>query len=270
MNVMYYMFRFRLMVWLVLIIFFVTGCASPSMKVWTIRTSSTPIPPSSDLAGIVKGTVALLPTLTPASLRESETGLGLYLGKAIKKIFPAWKVIEEQQMIDLINRHGLIGEYVRLRKGAEQSHILDRELLYEIGKRTGARYVFQPRLAYIFQGMTDRWRVPLVNVLILQTRSARIRLSLQLWDTMRGKLIWSSTAETAMESEAITQDPMFIEDMARPTFVGMLIDFRNKKTSSRYTRLDEFIGNFDGDMSSSNLGGKSNHGKDDNHYSNQD
>ena len=84
----------------------------------------------------MKGTVALLPTLTPASLRESETGLGLYLGKAIKKIFPAWKVIEEQQMIDLINRHGLIGEYVRLRKGAEQSHSYFIKLERELGRGT--------------------------------------------------------------------------------------------------------------------------------------
>ena len=47
----------------------------------------------------------------------------------------------------------------------------------------------------------------------MQTRSAHIRLSLQLWDTVSGELIWSSAAETAVESEAITQDPIFIEDV---------------------------------------------------------
>ena len=236
---MHYLLRKK--AWLILLAFLVTGCVSPSMNRWTIRTSSTPFPPSLDLASIVKEKVALLPPLTSPSLRENDAGLGIYLGGSVKKIFPAWKIIEEQQLIGLINYYELVGAYTSLRRGAEQSHILDRELLQKIGGRIGARYVFQPRLAYILQTMTNR--SDLLDFRISQTRSAHIRLSLQLWDTVSGELIWSSAAEAAVEREAVTQDPVFVEDVARITFDSMLTDLLNKKTSSKYTRINQFINN---------------------------
>ena len=242
---MNHVFRFRsgtgTGVGLVLLVLFMTGCAS-SPHTWTVRTSSTPFPPSSDLASIGQEVVALFTPLAPPPLRGNEAGLGLYLDGAIKKVAPTWKIIDEQQTINLINRHGLAGEYARLREGAEQSHILDRELLQKIGKSIGARYVFQPRLAYISQTMTDRWKIPVVDVRILQTRSAHMRLSLQLWDTVSGELIWSSAAETALQSEAVTQDPVFIEDAARITLGSMLADLLNRETSSRYTGLNPIKG----------------------------
>jgi hypothetical protein len=91
--------------------------------------------------------------------------------------------------------------------------------------------------------MTDRLNLPPLNILMLQTRSAHMRLSLQLCDTMSGELIWSSAAETALQSEAATQDPVFIENAARITWGSMLSDLLNGKTSSRYTRLNQFLDN---------------------------
>ena len=241
---MNHVFRFRsgTEVGFVLFFLFMTGCAS-SPHTWTVRTSSTPFPPSSDLASIEQEAVALFTPLATPALRGNEAGLGRYLDGTIKKVAPTWKIIDEQQTISLINGHGLAGEYARLHEGAEQSHILDRELLQKIGKSIGARYVFQPRLAYISQTMTDRWNIPLIDVLISQTRSAHMRLSLQLWDTMSGELIWSSAAETALQSEAVTQEPVFIEDAARITLGSMLADLLNRKTSSRYTGLNQFLDN---------------------------
>ena len=250
---MHKIFHLRLMVWLVFIIFFITGCASNLVNQWTVRTSSTPFSSTSNLASVVNEVVLLLPPLTSPTLRENEAGLGIYLGGAIKKIFPVWKVIEEQQTIGLINRYELVNEYAILRKGAEQNHILDREVLRKIGKKIGARYVFQPRLAYILQTMTNRWDMPFFDIRIMQTRSAHIRLSLQLWDTVSGELIWSSAAETAVESEAITQDPIFVEDVFRVTLDGMLKDLKNKKISSKYTRLNQFYNGFSIDENDSEL-----------------
>jgi hypothetical protein len=234
--------RFRSAAGLVLLILLMTGCAS-SPDIWTVRTSSTLLPRSSNPVNIDQEAVALLTPLAPPSLRGNEVALSSYLDDIIKEIVPAWKVIDEQQTINLINRHGLAEEYARLRESAEQSHILDRELLKKIGKSIEARYVFQPRLAYVLQTMTDRLNLPPFDILILQTRSAHIRLSLQLWDTMNGELIWSSAAETALQSEAVNQDPVFVEDAARITWGSMLSDLLNGKTSSRYTRLNRFLDN---------------------------
>ena len=39
----------------------------------------------------------------------------------------------------------------------------------------------------------------------------------------------------------VSLDPVFIEDVARVTFGGMLADFLNRKTSSEYTPYDEVL-----------------------------
>jgi hypothetical protein len=228
---------------LVLLILFITGCESLQPR-WTVRTTSTLFSSPSDLASLEQEAVALFTPLAPAPLlRGDEAGLGLYLAESIKKVAPAWKIIDEQQTIGLINRHGLREEYTRLRQGADQSHILDRELLQKIGKSIGARYVLQPRVAYISQTMTNRLEAPVAPFLILQTRSAVMRLSLQLWDTVSGEPIWSSAAESAVLNETASLDPMFIKDAARAAFGSMLTDLLTRKTSSKYTRLDQFMDN---------------------------
>ncbi|MDV6343923.1 hypothetical protein [Nitrosomonas sp. Is37] len=225
----------------VFLIFFMTGCVSIQPR-WEVRTTSTLFSSPSDLVSLEQEAVALLTPLAPTPLlRGDEAGLGLYLAESIKKIAPAWKIMDEQQTIALINRYGLTEEYTRLRQGIDQSHILDRKLLQKIGKSLGARYVFQPRLAYISQTMTDRFEAPVTPFLILQTRSAVMRLSLQLWDTMSGEPVWSSAAESVVLGETASLEPMFIKDAARVAFGGMLTDLLTRKTSSKYTRLNRFL-----------------------------
>lgn len=227
----------------ILVILFMTGCGSLQPR-WTVRTSSTPVSSPLVLASLEEDAVALFTPLAPTPLlRGDEAVLGLYLSEAIQKMAPNWKVIDQQQTIGLINHHGLAEEYTRLRQGADQSHILERELLQKIGEHIGARYVFQPRLAYISQTMTDRFEAPAAPVLILQTRSAVMRLSLQLWDTVSGVPIWSSAAESVVLSETASLEPMFIKDAARAAFGSMLKDLLTNKTSSEYTRLNQFLEN---------------------------
>lgn len=217
-----------------------TGCAG-SIYGWTVRTTSTPLSSSVEGARLAQGTFAVLTPLSVASLRGNEAGMGQYLGDVIKKVAPNLKVVDERQTISLINMHGLTGDYAQMRSNLEVTHILDRDILRKIGDATGAHYVFQPRLAYFTQAMTDRWTVPAINVLASQTRSGTMRLSLQIWDTTTGELLWSSTAEANLQSEAVTQDPVFIEDIARVTFGSMLADLLNRRTASNYTPLNQVL-----------------------------
>jgi hypothetical protein len=224
---------------LVLLIF-TTGCAG-GMYGWTVRTTSTTPSRSSEAVGLSKETVAVLTPLSVASLRGNEAGMGQYLVDVIRKVVPQWSIMTERETISAINKNGLAAHYERMRSGAELSHVLDRESLRSIGEALGARYVFQPRLAFFEQTMTDRWTVPAINALAAQTRSATMRLSLQLWDATSGELIWSSAAETNLQSEAVSQDPVFMEDVARVTFGSMLSDLLNRRTGSKYTPLNQVL-----------------------------
>ena len=233
-------FRSWVAVGLCCLTLFVTGCAGTNYG-WTVRTTSTALSPSTEPAKLAQGTFAVLTPLSVASLRGNEAGMGQYLGDVIKKVTPNLKVVDEREAISLINEKGLAEEYNRMRSELELTHILNRDILRKIGEALNSRYVFQPRLAYFTQQMLDRWEVPGISVKFSRTRSATMRLSLQLWDSETGELLWSSTAESNFQSEAVSLDPVFIEDVARVTFGSMLADLLNRKTTSKYTPYDKVL-----------------------------
>jgi hypothetical protein len=87
--------------------------------------------------------------------------------------------------------------------------------------------------------MTDRWSF--LDLRIMQTRSSNMRVSLQLWDAETGEMVWASMAETTMQNEAVFQDPVYLEDVARATLGGMVGDLINRKKASQYTPVNKFL-----------------------------
>jgi len=217
-----------------------TNCSS-SIYGWQVRTTSTPPTTSFDPAALEHESVAIFGALTQPGLRGIEVGLDYMLGQILNTVAPRIQVVSVQHTTTRINQHGLSAEYARMRMDAEQSNILDRETLRRIGAAIGVRYVFQPRLAAFGQFMTERWKLPVIDVRVMQTRSSTLRLSLQLWDTETGELLWLSVAEETMQSEAVAQDPVYLEDAARVAFGSIIADLINHKTASTYTSLNKIL-----------------------------
>lgn len=217
------------------------GCMG-SIYDWQIRTSSTPPSAPFRPADLEQQWVAIFPALTMPGLRGNEVGIGDCLGRILHKGFPAWKVVGEVESITRINRAGLAPHFSRLRSEFEISQVLDRDLLRDLATALHVRYVFQPQLAAFSQTMTDRWFVPGLNVRVLQTRSSIMRLSLHLWDAETGDLVWKSVAETTMSNEAMSQDPVYLEDIARAVLGSMMIDLVKRRTASQYTPLNKVLG----------------------------
>lgn len=225
---------------LILLSIVVTGCAS-SLYGWQVRTSSTPMPPSFQPDAFEQHSVALFGGITPPVLRGNEVALSYGLNQILHKVSPTWKVMSPQELAKRINRQGLAAEYAKMRADFEISHILDGGTLRKIASALGVRYVFQPYLAAFSQTMTDRWTFPPIDLRMMQTRSSIMRLSLQLWDAEMGEIVWASIAETTMQNEAVSQDPVYLEDIARATLGSMVEDFKNRKTASTYTPVNKFL-----------------------------
>ena len=219
-----------------------TGCAS-SVFGWQVRTDSTPMLPSFHPADLEQQPVALFSAVGLPAFRGNEVALDFYLNEILHAVEPKWKLVSSQETATRINRQGLAADYARMRVDYEQTNMLDRDSLRKIGGALGVRYVFQPRLAAFYQMMTDRWTFafPMLNLRLTQTRSSIMRLSLQLWDAETGELVWASFAETNMETEATTQDPVYLEDVAHATFASMIEDFMQGNTDSKYTSLNKFL-----------------------------
>jgi hypothetical protein len=225
---------------LALLFMCMAGCGG-SLYGWQVRTNSTPVSPSFDQTPIDEKRIAIFPTLATGPLQGTAVGMSQYLGQTLKTLTPTWKVLTEQETLTRINTQGLGMEYIRMRWDAEQSYLLNRDSLRKIGAALGVQYVFQPRLAGFTQIMTERWQIPAFDFRVMQTRSSLLRVSMQMWEVESGELLWSSVAETVMESETLTQEPVFLEDAVRLTFGSLMSDFLNRRTSSKYTPLNEVL-----------------------------
>jgi hypothetical protein len=225
---------------LLLLCLFLSGCPG-SVYLWEVRTESTARPPSFNPAVFEQQPVAVLEALTAPGLHGNEVGLALSLSRILKRVEPKWKLVSPQETATRINQRGLAAEYTRMRMDYEQSNILDREPLRKIGATLGARYVFQPRLASFTQTLYDRWKVPGLELIIVRIRSSILRLSLQLWDTETGALIWASTAEATFQEEALSEDPVYLREAGRITWASIISDLTHGKTSSAYTPVNQLL-----------------------------
>jgi hypothetical protein len=225
---------------LVLLFMCAPGCSGSTFG-WKVRTTATPIAPSFDLRPLAEKPVAILPSLSLGRLQGTEVGVSHYFGEILTKLVPDWEVVSEQASLTGINKHGLGPIYVQMRMGAEFSHLVDRDSLRQIGNALEVRYIFLPRFAGYSQTMTKRAEIPEFAIRLMQTRSSLLRLSLQLWDVESGELVWTGVAETVMENEAVSQEPVFVEDAVRLTFGSLMSDFLNRRTSSNYTPLNKVL-----------------------------
>ena len=218
------------------------GCSS-SLYGWQVRTNSSPPPASFNQAVLAHEPVAIFGALAQPGLLGTEVGMETILAQILSKVAPQITVIPPGTMLSLINGKGLADEYMTMRTAALQTNILDHGSLQKLRKAIGARYVFQPRLTAFTQIMTERWKLkfPLIDLRILETRSSMMRVSLQLWDMETGALHWAALSETTLQSEAVSQDPVYFDDAARVTFGSLLADLLNGKTASTYGPLNEFI-----------------------------
>jgi hypothetical protein len=225
---------------LLLLCMFATGCES-SFYGWQVRTNSTLTAPTFLPTNLERQTIGMFGAVTTPVLQGTEIGLSHILGQIIQEIAPDMKVLSPQELAQRINRSGLAGEYARMRADYWQSDILDSDSLRKIASAIGVRYVFQPRLAAFSQTMAQRWQAPAVLVWLTWVRSAIMRASLQLWDAETGELVWHSYAEATVQNEAVSQDPVYFEEIARVTMASMISDLRNGKKSSTYTPMDKLL-----------------------------
>jgi hypothetical protein len=218
----------------------VAGCPG-SVYMWEVRTESTRKPPSFSIAALEREPVAILEALASPALHGNEVGLALSLKRILQEMAPNMRLVSPQEVASRLNRERLASEYARMRVLYDQSNILDHDALEKIGAVLGVRYVLQPRLGAFSQTLYDRWKVPALEINVLRIRVSILRLSLQLWDTKTGDLIWASTAEGAFQEEALTEDPVYLREAGRLTWGSILSDFVHNRTAYRYSPTDNFL-----------------------------
>jgi hypothetical protein len=117
---------------------------------------------------------------------------------------------------------GLTREYADMVTACVRTGILNRVGLEKSGRALHATHVFQPILAWFSQSMSGR--LSILGLRILQTRVTALRLTLQLWDTRTGVILWESSGEATLAGEDIRESRIPFDEIARRLWSHMLDD----------------------------------------------
>lgn len=134
--------------------------------------------------------------LTPSTVtgqEEDKQALALIFSDVLKELYPKVRYVSLPETLSAINNQGLTDEYRMMYDQYRYTGIFRRDTLQKIGKAAGVRYVAQLKLAGFEQGTEGRfgflgWR-------LVDTKFAKVRLFMQIWDSANGTIVWEVTHE---------------------------------------------------------------------------
>lgn len=198
-----------------------TACVGP-LQQWGEETTFHPKAPSFDPSTLKQEQAAVLSALVGFGLEGYAHQVSRSLANALTQTRIPIKSLSVHDALNRINREGLTAEYAGMVSGYGQTGILDRVGLEKIGRALHVAYVFQPSLASFSQSMSGRFS--LLGLRLLQTRITTLRLTLQLWDTRTGEIVWESSGEATLASEDVREFRIPFDEIARRLWSHMLDD----------------------------------------------
>jgi hypothetical protein len=166
--------------------------------------------------------------LTTAVSRER--GLGEYrvvvsdiIEKAFRTEKPKINMISSREIMNKINSANLTGIYAEVLDSYDITGILNRDFLKKIGDVLNVKYIAQPKLLSFTE--TTSSRLSALGLSLISTRETTLKISLQVWDTFTGNIIWEGSGQATVAAEAMRAKPVTFEEVAEVTSLGVVKKF---------------------------------------------
>jgi len=198
-----------------------TACVGPFQQ-WGEETTFHPKAASFDASTLKQEQVTVLSAMVGFGLEGYTHQVSRSLASALNQTQVPIKSLAVHDALNRINRAGLTEEYAGMMASYVRTGILDRAGLEKIGRALQAAYVFQPSLASFSQSMSSRFSF--FGLRLLQTRVTTLRLTLQLWDTRTGEIVWESSGEATQAGEDVREFRIPFEEIARRLWSHLLND----------------------------------------------
>jgi hypothetical protein len=141
------------------------------------------------------------------------------------------------QTLSAINRSGLEEQYTHMFEDYNKTGLFKRSSLREVADATGVRYLGQLKLSGFTQGSDGRLSV--FGLRIMNTKQARIRLFLQIWDSTDGSIVWEGVDELQHCMDTMVEDAVTLKmvlEMASRHLIDQLPK-QQEKTKTLNTSL---------------------------------
>ena len=156
--------------------------------------------------------------ITPSTITGKEQDkqpLVLAFIEELEAIRPDVRYLTLAETLGQINRAGLSEDYVTMYNEYQSTGIFKRETLHKIGRIAGARYIAQLKLAEFEQETAGRWGI--LGLRMTETKRARIRLFLQIWDSKDGSIAWEGVHELNYADDTFSEKTPSFREVVRQT-----------------------------------------------------
>ncbi len=134
--------------------------------------------------------------LTPSAAtgqEEEKQAVALVFAEVMQQKRPTVRVVPLAETLGAVNKSGLADDYIRMYNDYRESGLLKREILQQVGKVTGVRYLAQIKVQGFGQSAKERFGA--MGFRLVETKSAGVRLFFQIWDSRDGTVAWEATQE---------------------------------------------------------------------------
>jgi hypothetical protein len=154
--------------------------------------------------------------ITPSAAtgqEEEKQAIALVFAETLRETRPNVHVLALAQTLGAVNQAGLSDAYKQMYNDYRDTGLFKGDVLAQIAKATGTRYLAQIKVQGFGQSAKERFGI--FGLRIVETKSAAVRLFFQVWDSRNGTVAWEATEEVHYAYDTITE-----EQLTLPRVVG--------------------------------------------------
>jgi len=154
--------------------------------------------------------------ITPSAAtgqEEEKQAIALVFAETLRERRPNVRVLGLAQTLGAVNQAGLADAYKRMYDDYRDTGLFKADILQQIGKATGTRYLAQIKVQGFGQSAKERFGA--FGFRIIETKTSSVRLFFQIWDSRDGTVAWEATEEVHYSYDTFTE-----EQLTLPKVVG--------------------------------------------------
>jgi hypothetical protein len=148
--------------------------------------------------------LAFLTPSTNTGAEEDKQALALVFYDVLHELRPKQRLDSLPQALSAVNSAGFAEHYQRMLANYRDTGIYEKAPLRQFSQITGSRYLAQLKLEGFRQESKDR--LGIFGLRLVETKSADVRVYLQIWDGQTGSIVWEGTEEMIVSHDAISEN----------------------------------------------------------------
>jgi hypothetical protein len=150
--------------------------------------------------------IAFITPSTTTGREEEKQAIAHVFGEAIKRDRASVRVVALPETLSAVNKANLAEPYKRMYEEQRDTGLFQRSMLQRVGELTGSRYIAQLQLQEFSEGAKERFGI--FGLRIVETRYARTRIFLTIWNSTDGSIAWEGMEELTYAHERISEEPV--------------------------------------------------------------